>query len=721
MLQSSITSDRFSNNAFANTFVDYIEQHQTELSLEEGILYYEFPIFKEVNGEILFPSFCVVSRTHGVLFVVGDDRSQRTLANIDLEVLYKRSDQLNNFIFSKLLRIPRLKRKGKKNEIIVNLNTCIFLPNYVGECNSEEFDYIETVKSYDEMKTWLDSQKSELIEENDFKLLCAVLDGSYGLPKLKDRNITDENRNSKGGILEELEKEIAIFDQKQKIAALTQIDGPQRIRGLAGSGKTVVLALKAALIHMKNPNARILFTFYTKALYDHIVSLITRFYRMHEDHDPDFKNKIHVRHAWGGKQLPGVYYDACVNNGIQPLTYFQAKNGMIARPFENACKDLLDKTSGKLAKTYDYVLLDEGQDFEPAFYWLCRKIVKNDCLVWAYDELQNILNIEIQNTMTLFANSYGDSGINLEELQEQHPRQNNDIVLHKCYRNPREILTIAHAVGFGVYNDKIVQRLENKEHWEDLGYVVEEGECREDEKTVISRPVTNSPSTISEKQSYTDIVEFKVFSEFQDEVEWICQSIKESLQQHLLPEDIMVICLDDKNAKTYFNSISKCLDELGVKANNILNSYLGDEFVVDGSVTLSTVYRAKGNEAGLVYVVGVDSYTKEEKNNIIFRNKLFTAFTRSKAWLKISGIDFSNSAILDLGKEIESTKNNDYKFIFRYPGESQIKTLRRELADMNHAQNEKRKALLEVMDQLGVSTEDVLELLQTETKNEHKK
>jgi superfamily I DNA and RNA helicase len=231
MLQTSITSDSFSKNTFANQFVDYIELHQEELALAEGVLYYEFPMFKEINEEILFPSFCIISPSHGVLFIVGDDRTQRTLNRDDLEILYKRSDQLYNLIFSKLLKIPKLRKKGRKNDVLININICLFLPNFTGSYQSDEFDYIDVLTNYDRLKEWLNSQVSDKVEDEHFKLLCAVLDGTYGLPKLKDRNITEENKNSKGGILEELEKEIAIFDHKQKIAALTQIDGLQRIRG----------------------------------------------------------------------------------------------------------------------------------------------------------------------------------------------------------------------------------------------------------------------------------------------------------------------------------------------------------------------------------------------------------------------------------------------------------------------------------------------------------
>ena len=78
------------------------------------------------------------------------------------------------------------------------------------------------------------------------------------------------------------------------------------------------------------------------------------------------------------------------------------------------------------------------------------------------------MDINIQETKEIFKNRYGDEGIDLPRLQSAYPRQNNDIILYKCYRNPKEILVISHAIGFGLYNNSIVQTLENKEHWEDL-------------------------------------------------------------------------------------------------------------------------------------------------------------------------------------------------------------------------------------------------------------
>lgn len=88
-------------------------------------------------------------------------------------------------------------------------------------------------------------------------------------------------------------------------------------------------------------------------------------------------------------------------------------------PFDFVCNDLLAQSNGILKKAYDYVLIDEAQDFKPSFYQICRAIVKNDCLVWCYDELQNIFDVEIQDTNRTFSNIYGATGINLGRLQRQ--------------------------------------------------------------------------------------------------------------------------------------------------------------------------------------------------------------------------------------------------------------------------------------------------------------
>lgn len=63
----------------------------------------------------------------------------------------------------------------------------------------------------------------------------------------------------------------------------------------------MILAMKAALAHLDNPEARILVTYYTRSLHDYLARLITRFYRHFGEEDPDW-TRIHVHHGWGPKQ-----------------------------------------------------------------------------------------------------------------------------------------------------------------------------------------------------------------------------------------------------------------------------------------------------------------------------------------------------------------------------------------------------------------------------------
>ena len=50
-----------------------------------------------------------------------------------------------------------------------------------------------------------------------------------------------------------------------------------------------------------------------------------------------------------------------------------------------------------------------------------------------YDDLQNIYDVKIQDTIKTFENKYGAQGIDLAKLNEQYEALNNDVVLAKTY------------------------------------------------------------------------------------------------------------------------------------------------------------------------------------------------------------------------------------------------------------------------------------------------
>ncbi|WP_233554341.1 ATP-binding domain-containing protein [Deinococcus cavernae] len=56
----------------------------------------------------------------------------------------------------------------------------------------------------------------------------------------------------------------------------------------------------------------------------------------------------------------------------------------------------------------------------------------------------------------------------------------------------------------------------------------------------------------------------------------------------------------------------------------------------DGAITVSPIMQAKGNEADVVYVLGLDRIAQRE-DNIKLRNQLFVGISRSRGWVHLSG------------------------------------------------------------------------------------
>jgi superfamily I DNA and RNA helicase len=190
----------------------------------------------------------------------------------------------------------------------------VYAPGFSGEAPDEA----ELVTSQRKLVSTIATSSDTQLSEEVVLETRSILEGAKALMRPARRTIDDPKTQKLAVALSKLEEEIASFDQKQRQVALTVIGGPQRIRGLAGSGKTIILAMKAALAHIENPNSRILITFYTRSLRDQLTRLITRFFRHFAEGEPDWR-RVHVRHGWGRKDLPGVYREACVRSDISPL------------------------------------------------------------------------------------------------------------------------------------------------------------------------------------------------------------------------------------------------------------------------------------------------------------------------------------------------------------------------------------------------------------------
>ena len=637
--------------------ISVLETHDDSLNLGESSVFLEFPVFRE-DENLILTNLLLISPNYGVVLFETYNGPRGRVANA--KDACANIESLINNLFSKFVKISKLRKRNR--EIAFSFNAALYGPD-ISE-NLSDFDDIKILKSQQAIIEYLESIRCEEPLENEkISEIISVIDGSKALSKPKERLVTDKVLQKKADIINRLEAEIRKFDKEQRVGYMVRVDGPQRIQGIAGSGKTVVLAMKAALEHINNPDARIIFTFYTKSLYQHVKQLIRRFYRQFEEKDPDW-DKLQIMHAWGGDWQPGLYYTAAKAFGERPLTYGQA-NSLSSKPFDFACKQLLDKKNIK--GIYDFIFVDEAQDFDSSFLQLALNLAVEKQLVIAYDIFQNIYDVESPSSSVLFGvNDAGEPNVHFDQ----------DIMLHTCYRNPREILVCAHAIGFGIYGSKIVQMLESEDHWKDFGYDLVEGELVSNQKITITRNQDFSPSSISLDYSIEQIIRVNVLESLQQEVNHVLQSILNDLEQGLSPEDILVICADDNNQRAYLAELAEQAAPHDIKINNLQAQSMSlKDFQEIGKVTFSSIYKAKGNEAYSVYILGIDGLFRKVTPRT--RNMAFTAMTRAKGWLSISGIGQDAKAF---EAEIQTAKMNFPNLVFTYPDSEQLKFMKRDLA-----------------------------------------
>lgn len=486
------------------------------------------------------------------------------------------------------------------------------------------------------------------LSETQWRIAQAIVQSVHPLNARTTSNFatgTAQPAATIGEALRELDKTIALLDEEQLTAAIPIAPGPQRIRGLAGTGKTVLLAMKAAQIHAHYPTRKILFTFYTQSLYNQVSNLIIKFYQaMAGTSAPDW-NTLHIRHAWGGRSRPGVYFDLCERHGIPALNLKDAKSLNHEYPFLACCNHALALS---LREEYDYILVDEAQDLPQPFFevlWALSRPPHAIC--FAYDELQNMSRVALPAVEELFGRlADGTPRVSLDGEYDGPIRK--DIVLLKSYRCPQSVLMLAHCVGLGIAAPSgPYQMLEDDSSWRAIGYEVEEGFLTPGSSVVLKRPPINSPNPIGTLFPSRPLVEVFQFDTVEDEIDWVASRIADDIQaQGVPPESIMGIWFEPQQAALKLSILQRKLYDRQIAST--IPGISGDAMTFSESqrVTLTSPNRAKGNEASIVYVMGLEllnTYTDPVGN----RNRAFAALSRARGWVVATGSGARMSAVAD--------------------------------------------------------------------------
>lgn len=214
----------------------------------------------------------------------------------------------------------------------------------------------------------------------------------------------------------------------------------------------------------------------------------------------------------------------------------------------------------------------------------------------------------------------------------------------------------------------MISGVSNQKDWQDLGYQVS-GRFTKGNRITLQRPIENSPNPIPDI-SQLPSVELKFYADRSIEAESVADKIYQDINTHKLsPKKQILVVVFSFEAE---NLVADALNRKGI--NFYIPSALQpnsfdvkwpnndpNRFWHEGAVTISRIHRAKGNEAEMVYVMGVDNIARNE-NSLKFRNQLFVAMTRAKGWVHISGLNQACSFYDEFIKVIEA--KGCYEFYF---------------------------------------------------------
>ncbi|WP_151083870.1 DEAD/DEAH box helicase [Nocardioides cynanchi] len=629
--------------------------------IAEGTVYVGYPVLATADDRVEIDALLVSPQCGLIAFLLSPGQPQSAE---DWAQLVEAQDRLYTVLEGSLRRHESL-RRGRR--LGVEPSTVTILPSAADAPADAEGVYL----TLDEVPEWI-SGLDGLDGELERSLQAALQRVTTIKPPKKRSNVV--KADSRGSAIKQIERHIANLDQWQKAAAIESPAGPQRIRGLAGSGKTVVLALKAAYWHTQNPDWRIALTFQSRALYQQVTDLVTRFTFEHSNDLPD-EEHMRVLHSWGSASSPGVYALIANALGEVPRNWAYA-NGTYGREeaFAGICRELLTLSETQTtAPIFDAVLIDEAQDLPPEFFQLVYRFTNEPKrIVWAYDELQKLSEAAMPSTDELFGK--GPHGESLISLNTPPNAPQRDIVLPICYRNTPWALATAHALGTGIYHEGgLVQHPDSPTLWEDIGYEVVHGRLEHGEPVTLERSGNSYPSYFADLLTPDDAVVINEFNTEQEQDAWVAEQIAENLvNDELEHDDILIVLPDTYRAKSRAPRLMRELARHQIPSHLVGVNTSSERVFQPESVAIAHIHRAKGNEAPMVYAIDAQ-HAASNFNTVTKRNTLFTAITRSRSWVRITGF---GERMPEIAAEVNRVRDNGFRLEFTVPTSAELAELR---------------------------------------------
>lgn len=416
------------------------------------------------------------------------------------------------------------------------------------------------------------------------ELLISLLTGSIN-------NISDIDIDEPETLLDKVKQKIVLFDGDQTRFIFEDIEQPTiRIQGLAGTGKTELLLHKLKELYTSGEENIIAFTCHNKVLSNSLRNRIPEFFTfMKVEEQIAWEERLFVFNSWGSSKIlnSGLYSKICQHYGI-PFHSFSF--GDFNKVCLQAIKDL--NSLETFTPLFDYILIDESQDFSDAFFDLCSMVTKKSVYI-AGDIFQTIF---------------------VKQSTDISP----DFLLNKCYRTDPRTLMFSQAVGLGLYERPVINWLNDKE-LKSCGYEIE----KNGNQYTLTRPKIRRFDDSDDIDEFSPVIIKNM--ESNNVIEGIIETIDDIKNNNptVTANDIGIVFIDGNK------NIYKQIDVLEYRIYEefqweVTKGY-SNKGQVEGTIFVSNRNNVKGLE--FPFVVCVTDEHISQNNSL--RNVLYMTLTRS--------------------------------------------------------------------------------------------
>ncbi|WP_272517934.1 DEAD/DEAH box helicase [Providencia sp. PROV221] len=440
-------------------------------------------------------------------------------------------------------------------------------------------------------------------------------------------------------VLSSVKSKILLFDTDQTSFVFRTGPGKKYvIQGLAGSGKTELLLHKLKEIYSGEGNDRIAFTCHNKILASSMRSRIPEFFDfMRVEKQIEWNKKLFCFHSWGSGRDPlsGLYRYICY---YYNLTFYSLSAGSFDEVCAKSLAELKNK-GGEIKECFDYIFIDESQDFGDSFIELCELVTAKKIFI-AGDVFQNIFR------------PIDDEVVNRA-----------DMVLKKCYRTDPKNLMFSHALGMGLYEKPVLRWLKDAE-WEACGYNYSDDGVL----ATLSRDPLRRFEDIPNDFKSTSLHVLEDSEQSYERIISIIQSLREK-HPNIEQGDIAVIYLDSSNY--IYDSISRLSHSINSNFGWSVNVSYETKIRDNDKLFISNINNAKGLEFPFVIC-----FAKKLQQHPSFRNALYTMMARSflESHLVLSK-DADNDVINEITKGLDFLMENNFMKV-PVPSEQEIADLK---------------------------------------------